>query len=412
MTTKLLHVAFFNRAYYPETSATAELLTDLAEELTKNHGFKVSVVCGVSTRTGWRLITHENHNEVSLFRARGTRFPKQFFPGRLCNYLSYFSSACLAGLQLDKPDLVVALTDPPIIGLAALVTKKRFGCRLVMAYKDLFPEVARLMENFHSPLLGKCLGQVNAVLIRNADQILALGNDMRDKLINEKQAPAEKTAVIPDYVDTDQITPSAKPNLFSETHGLSDKFVVMHSGNLGLSQNLEAVVEMASLLRDLPDLRVVFVGQGVKKESLQNLVRAKNLSNILFLPYQPREQLIHSFATADCFVVSLKAGVAGYITPSKLYGILAAGRPYIAAIDDYSDAVRIAKEFQCGLPAIPGNAPDMADKVRQLHANRTLCKTMGENARRASFRYDRKAVAKEYADLFRSLSSSQSPCAA
>src|SRR5687767_1726188 len=128
-----MHVAFFNRSYYPDTTATGQLLTDLCEDLVREHGFRVTVVTGVpaitagrsATATGW-LVRRESHNDVEILRAKGTRFSKQRFVGRASNYLTYFFSACFAGLRLDRPDIVVALTDPPIIGLAAWMSGKRY----------------------------------------------------------------------------------------------------------------------------------------------------------------------------------------------------------------------------------------------------------------------------------------------
>ena len=150
-----MHVAFFNRSYYPDQSATGQLLTDLCEDLVSAHGCRVSVVTGVpllpseaggAVRGG--ILQREHRNGVDIFRARGTRYSKRRFVGRATNYGTYFLSACYAGLRLDKPDVVVALTDPPIIGLAAWLAGRRFGAPLVMAFNDLFPEVTVLLDDF------------------------------------------------------------------------------------------------------------------------------------------------------------------------------------------------------------------------------------------------------------------------
>ena len=150
-----MHIAFFNRSYYPDTTATGQLLTDLCEDLVRHHGCRVSVVAGTpllpaggaASRT-LAILNREAHNGVEILRASGTRFPKTRFIGRATNYVSYFVSACYAGLRLDRPDIVVALTDPPIIGLAAWLAGKRFSAPLVMAFKDLFPEVTVLLPDF------------------------------------------------------------------------------------------------------------------------------------------------------------------------------------------------------------------------------------------------------------------------
>jgi putative colanic acid biosynthesis glycosyltransferase WcaI len=406
-----LHIAFFNRSYYPDTAATGQLLTELCEGLVRDHGCRVSVVAGVpllpafapsSATRGW-LIGREQHAGVEILRARGTRFSKRRFLGRFANYVSYFASASLAGLRLDRPNVIVALTDPPIIGLAACLASRRYRVPFVMSFRDVFPEVARLLEDFHADSVNAVLQQVNRFLVRRADRVITLGDSMRRRVIEGKGADAGKTLVIPDWADCDAIVPAAKRNPFSEAYGLADKFVVMHAGNLGLSQNLEALVRSAEHLVDLPDLVFVFVGEGVKKPALEAIARSRALTNVRFLPYQPQNELINVFGAADCFVVSLQDGLSGFIVPSKLYAILAAGRPYIAAMERDSEAVRIAEEERCGLVATTGDPEDIAARIRMLYMDRELAARMGRRARTAALRFDRRVGVEAYASLLRSL---------
>ncbi len=288
-----MHIAFFNRSYYPDQAATGQLLTDLCEDLVRDHGCRVSVVAGLPLLPAGatRVPAREVHHGVQIIRARGTRFDKRHFAGRATNYMTYFLSACWAGLRLDRPDVVVALTDPPIVGLAAWLAGLRSRAPLVMAFKDLFPEVTALLPDFHSETINRALQQVNRFLVRRAAVNVALGETMRRRLIDDKGAPGEKTVIIADWADTAAITPGDKDNPFARAHGLTEAFVVMHSGNLGLSQSLETVIEAAALLRDVPDLRVVFQGEGVSKPALEARARALGLTNVLFLPFAPKAAL-------------------------------------------------------------------------------------------------------------------------
>ena len=404
-----MHVAFFNRSFYPDTTATSQLLTDLCEDLIRDHGCRVSVVAGVPllpathTTASRAVVSRETHNGIEIFRARGTRFSKTWFPGRVANYVTYFFSACYAGQRLDRPDIVVALTDPPIIGLAAYLSGKRFRAPLVMAFKDLFPEVTVLIDDFHSDTVNAVLQGVNKFLVKRAAANVALGETMRKRLIENKKAPPERTTIIADWADTTAVAPGPKRNPFSETHGLADKFVVMHSGNLGLSQSLETLVEAAALLRDVPDLQVVFVGEGVKKAELQERARALALANVTFLPFTPKERLGESFAAADVFVISLQRGLAGYIVPSKLYGILAAGRPYVAAVEDQCEVASLTRAHECGLLAEPGNPRALADQILVFYRDRALAERAGANARALGLSFDRRGQVKRYMDLFRQI---------
>ncbi len=412
-----MHVAFFNRSFYPDQTATGQLLTDLCEDLVRDHGCRVSVVAGVPLLPAGKmaaagrggLVTREEYRGVQIYRARGTRFSKSRFIGRATNYVTYFLSATWAGLRLDKPDVVVALTDPPIIGLAAWAAGQRFRAPLVMAFKDLFPEVTVLLPDFHSPRVNAMLQAVNKFLVKRAAANVALGETMRQRLIENKGAPAERTTIIADWADTTAVAPGAKDNSFAREHGLADRFVVMHSGNIGLSQSLETVVEAAALVQDIPDLQVVFVGEGVKKAELQERTAALGLTNVTFLPFTPKERLGESFSTADVFIVSLQRGLAGYIVPSKLYGILASGRPYVAAVEADCEVASITSRNDCGLLAEPGDAASLAARIRAFHADRAMTARMGANARRVGLSFDRRLQVAKYFDLFQSVTTPAAP---
>jgi len=226
---------------------------------------------------------------------------------------------------------------------------------------------------------------------------------MRERLIENKGAAPEKTVIIPDWADTRVISPGPKRNAFSETHGLNDKFVVMHSGNIGLSQSLETVVDAAAQLRAVPDIQIVFVGEGVKKADLQDRAHALGLSNVSFLPFQPKERLGESFAAADVFVISLQQGLAGYIVPSKLYGILAAGRPYVAAVEDTCEVASITRRHQCGLVAKPSDAGELAEKILTFYRDPGFTASSGARARDAAMAFDRTLQVGNYMALFHRL---------
>jgi putative colanic acid biosynthesis glycosyltransferase WcaI len=402
-----MHVAFFNRSYYPDQTATGQLLTDLCEDLVREHGCRVSVVTGPplqplpgaeEARRG--LVTRQRHGGVDIHRVLGTRFDKRRFAGRASNYLSYFTVACYAGLRLERPDVLVALTDPPIIGLAAWLAGRRFGVPFVMAFKDLFPEVTALLPDFHSTTIDAALQTVNRFLVRRAALNIALGETMRRRLIEDKGAPGDRTVIIQDWADTSAIAPGDKHNAFAVEHGLVGKFVVMHSGNLGFSQSLETVIDAAAGLRHLPDIEVVFQGDGASKPALRAQVSALGLTNVRFLPFAPKARLAESFASADVFIVSLQQGLAGYIVPSKLYGILAAGRPYVAAVEETCEVAALTRLHDCGLVVAPGDATRLAAAIESLYRDRAQAARFGRHAREAAMSFDRRAQVARYAEAF------------
>lgn len=391
-------VCYFNRSYWPDTGATGQLLTELAEDLVSTHGFEVTVISGYPTAAGHApLPSRETRNGVRIIRARGTRLSPRRFTGRALNYVTYFVSAWWAGLRLARPDVTVALTDPPIIGLAALAARPHRG--MVFYCQDIFPEVAGLLEDFHSPVINTLLEQLNRFLVRRAVRIITLGDTMSARLIHGKGADPSKISVISNWADTSAITPSAKSNAFAVAHGLDGKFVVLHAGNIGLSQNLDVVIEAAALLTSRPDIVMLFIGDGNRKAALEAAVAARGLTNVRFLPFQPRDQLRWTYASSDVCLVSLKPGLAGYIVPSKLYPILAAGRPYIAAVEPSTEVAALTARHRCGVLVEPGDAAQLADAILRLSERREEREAMGSRARAASELFGRARQVAAHAHL-------------
>ncbi len=405
-----MNLCFFNRSYWPDQAATGQLLTELSEDLVARFGHQVTVVAGRALNAAradreWRLspVTREQHRGVTIHRANGTLFRPSQIGARIANYASYFTSAGVASLGIGRPDVVISLTDPPIVGLLALFTARRTGARFVFLCEDIFPEVASLVEDFENSALNAALDRVNRYLLRHADAVVALGDRMRRRLVEEKGADPSRVRVIHNWADCEAIVPGPKDNCFTRANGLTNRFVVMHSGNVGLSQNLDVLIDAAGRLRSLDRLTIAIVGDGSKRAALQQMAEARGLDNVRFFPYQPKEMLHDSFSAADVFIVSLKAGIEGYIVPSKVYGILAAGRPFVAATDPTAEPAVIARESGAGLVADAGDAEALADAIVALYQNPELAKEMGMRARQAAHQFDRKVAIQAYHDLFTGL---------
>ena len=394
-----LRVCFFNRSYWPDTGATGQLLTELAEDLVANHGFDVTVVSGPAAAE-LQAPRRERRNGVTIVRAAGTRFPPVVFAGRVANYLSYFTSALFQAFRLPRQDVVVALTDPPMIGLAALAAA-RGRARFVFFCQDIFPEVGALIEGFRSRVVDACLETLNRGLVKRADKIIALGDTMASRLTNGKGARAGQITIIHNWADTTAIVPSPKANAFARAHGLESRFVVLHAGNIGLAQSLDTVLEAAGLLADRPDVLFLFIGDGSRRAALEATAASRGLDNVRFLPFQPRDQMRWTYATADVCLVSLKAGLSGYIVPSKLYPILAAGRAYIAAVDETSEVAVITERFRGGLLVPPGDAGALAGAVRQLAENAELRLRLASAAHEAAPLFDRARQVSAHAAVLR-----------
>lgn len=381
-TAAVLRVCYFNRSYWPDTGATGQLLTELAEDLVAVHGMDVTVIAGYPLANARGVSGSQQRNGVRILRARGTTFSPRSFAGRATNYVTYFLSALWIAVRLPRQDVTVALTDPPIIGLAALAARPQRG--MVFFCQDIFPEVAGLLEDFRSPLVNHLLDRLNRFLLRRAVRVVALGDTMASRLIHGKGADAAKMTVIHNWADTQAIVPSAKDNPFARKHGLHDRFVVLHAGNIGLSQNLDMVIDAAAALKSRADIVFVFIGDGNRRLALLAAARERHLDNVKFLPFQPRDQLRWTYASSDVCLVSLKPGLAGYIVPSKLYPILAAGRPYIAAVESVSEVAAVTERHRCGVLVDAGDASALASAIVRLADAKQECEAMGARARVAA----------------------------
>jgi colanic acid biosynthesis glycosyl transferase WcaI len=388
-----LRVCYFNRSYWPDTGATGQLLTELAEDLAAHHGMQVTVISGYPLSGSGEIAASETRNGVRILRAHGSTLSQRTFAGRAANYLTYFLSALWIAVRLPRQDVTIALTDPPIVGLAALAARPRRG--MVFFCQDIFPQVAALLEDFNSPLVNRFLEGVNRYLVRRAKRVVCLGDTMASRLVHGKGADPAKVTIIHNWADTTAIVPSEKSNAFSREHGLDARFVVLHAGNIGHSQNLDVVIDAAAMLSARTDIVIQFIGDGNRRVALEAAAKARGLSNVRFLPFQPRESLRWTYASADVCLVSLKPGLAGYIVPSKLYPILASGRPYIAAVEALTEVAALTERHRCGLLVAPGDAAAMAAAILQLADQPHERGAMGQRARLAAelFARDRQVAA-------------------
>jgi colanic acid biosynthesis glycosyl transferase WcaI len=256
------------------------------------------------------------------------------------------------------------MTDPPIVGDVGVVVGRRFGAPVAVISQDVFPEIATELGRLRNPAVVLILGGLVGGYLRRADRIVAIGKTMRDRL-EAKGAPPDRVRVIPNWVDTRAIAPQPRDNEWAVKHGLDSKFVVMHSGNVGHAQDLDSLVRAATFLRDRDDVRFVVAGFGARHAEMVRLARRLEVEDcVRFFPYQKRQRLPLSLSSADVHVVGLAKGLAGYVVPSRLYGILSAGRPVIAAADEESETAQLVREVGCGIVIPPGRPELLARTVR------------------------------------------------
>ena len=391
-----------NQYYWPGVEATAQLLTELCEALAED--VDVTVITGV-------LHGHEHEprtlvrNGVEIIRVPSTSFERSRLLARASNYVSYLSNALLRGLRRRRPDVVLCMTDPPIVADIALIVARRYRAPLVVISQDVFPEIAVQLNRLENPVLMSLLRGLVSVYLRRADRVVAIGETMRKRL-EAKGAPPDRVEVIPNWVDTKRLAPHGKHTWWAREAGFEEKFTVMHSGNVGHAQDLDSLVRAATFLRDLDDLMIAIIGTGARHAELVALAERLETEKVLFAYYQPRHLLAQSLSAADVHVVGLAPGLAGYVVPSRLYGILAVARPVIVAADAESETAQVVEEIGCGILVPPGRPELLARAIRDAHDGKYDLDAMGARGRAWVEREaDRSVAVRRYRDLLLELAS-------
>ena len=378
-------VIFLNRFFFPDHSATSQIVSGLAFHLA-SLGKEVHAITSrqLYDDPDARLPIEETINGVHLHRVSTTRYGRSALIGRGLDYLTFYASLWRSALSIARRgDILVAKTDPPLLSILAMRIAQRRGAHLVNWLQDLYPEVAIALG---LPLLGGPVGRALTYMrdrsLKSAAVNVAVGTRMAERLVARGVAP-DHVRVIHNWCNDEQITPiTHAENPLRREWGLEDKFVVGYSGNLGRAHEFNTVLDASERLRDNPRIVFVFIGGGHLWEELVGAVKQRKLEQqFRFFPYQKQELLKYSLAAADVHWISLRPDLEGLIVPSKFYANAAAGRPVIAIAAKDGEIARLVKQYSCGLVIKPGNADALADALLSLSTDDERVSQMGRNAR-------------------------------
>ena len=396
-----MRLVILNQFFYPDHSATSQLMTDLAESLV-GRGFEVTALAGRGRYNGGGgLPVREDYKGVKIERAWATGFGKGSVAGRLADYFTFYLGAALKLLTLRRHDVVLVLTTPPLISLPALAVCRLRRMKLAALVQDVYPDVAvRLGALSERGPATRLLDALNRLVLRNADRIIVLGECMRER-VAEKAGAAARIDVIHNWADGEKIAPLApgERNPFRKEHRLGERFVVLFSGNFGRVNEFATVLDAMRRLRAREDILFLFVGDGTRAGEIEEFVRRESLTNVRVLPYQPRDVLRYSLAAGDAHLVTLAEGLAGLSVPSKAYGVLAAGRPILFVGDPKSDVARLVAEHGCGEVVPAGGGARLAEIISAWAMDRAKPAALGERARALfASRFDRPHAVSAYAE--------------
>jgi colanic acid biosynthesis glycosyl transferase WcaI len=373
-------ILLVNQHYWPDHASTAQHLTDLAEALAEQ-GHEVHVLC---SRRGSRpgappRPRRELRHGVTIHRVGATGFGRRSTLRRMADYLSFHAAALGTAMRLPRFDVVVTLTTPPLIGLVGALLRRLKGSVHVYWSMDLHPDASIALGRM-SPrkLLPAALARLSDALYRGADRVVALGPYMADRVLAKGVRPS-RLAIIPVWSRRDEVYPLPREgNVLRAQLGLSDKFVIMYSGNHGLAHTFDDAIEAARRLRHRADIAFLYVGDGPRRHEVVAAAEREGLANIHLLDFVPRDQLHASLSLADAHLVTLRPEMTGLCVPGKLYGAMASGRPVLFVGPEHCEIADTIRQADCGVAVRMGEPEALVAAIERLADDPEAGRALGE----------------------------------
>jgi glycosyltransferase involved in cell wall biosynthesis len=421
-------LVFLNRYYYPDHSATSQMLSDLAFALARR-GCAVTVI---TSRLRYdapasALPAQETVDGVAIHRVWTSRFGRANLFGRTLDYATFYLSAAWRLWHLvRKGDIVVAKTDPPLLSVVAAPIAGVRRARFVNWVQDLFPEIAQAAGVIGAPgrLLLPLLRWFRDRALRAAEINIVIGERMAEHMC-EQGIPSDRIRVIANWQDGALVRPIMhEKNPMRRAWGFNGEFVVGYSGNLGRVHDLATILDAIALLDGSTvlgedtaasdrQIRFLFIGDGALQGVLREQIAARGLSNVVLQPYQPRRDLSFSLSVADVHLVTLRPEFEGLIVPSKFYGVAAAGRPTLFVGDAHGEIARLIAAYDCGLSVPCGDGAALAAAIERFSHDRARCEAMGYRARAMlEARFDKPLAIAQWVEVLEGLSGESNPIVA
>jgi len=381
-----MHILLLNQYYPPDTSATAKMAAQVAEKLAERH--QVTVIAGRPSYDPdefypFAFLRRDIRDNVTVERVASTAYPRHQMRRRVSNYLSYLALAVPRALAIH-PDIVLAMTDPPVAGIAGAFIARMADRPFVYNIRDLYPDMAIGGDIVRPNRWVDRWEKMHRRALHQAVRVIVLGDDMRERIISKGVSP-DRVVVVRDGASFPP-SPPERNDLVVQKIRCDFSFVALHAGNLGFYGAWDSLLKAAHILRN-ENTGLVFVGDGANRAAME--VSAKPLPNVRFLPFFPSEQVPHVMMAGDVHIVTVRRGLEGVVVPSKLYSILAAGRPVLAIAAAESDAARIVREFGCGISADPDDPAAIAAAIRELRNDQNRLIQMGIRAKETAAKYAR-----------------------
>jgi colanic acid biosynthesis glycosyl transferase WcaI len=402
-----MRILMLAQHYAPEEVSGAVLATELAEELV-SRGHDLTFVTTAPSYpkgevfSGYRnlLFWVEKRTGVRVIRVWSYITRKKKFLPRALNYGTFSATAFWGGIAAGRPDIIFSYSPPLTLGLSVYALARIFHIPWVLRVEDMYPEAAIVSGVLTNQKAIRFFSSLERFLYRKADHVSLISEGFRKNLL-EKGVPSRKLSVEPVWVDSDSVFPQPKENRFREKFGLTGKFVILYAGNLGITSDLETVLEAARMMNHQTEIVFLFVGEGVMKEKIQKKTAKLNLKQVRFLPFQAREIFSEMMAAADLGLVTINSASARFSLPSKAFSVMASGRPILGVSPINSELEELILGNHCGVNSSPNHPGDLVENILELKNNPETARMMALAGREAVVsHYSRKRCVNKYEKLF------------
>ncbi len=416
----MANILLLTLVFPPDSVSTAHIMGELAKDL-GHHGHTVTVVTTAPHynrdeeaesrqpfRNHWgSLLRKSSYSGIDVYHVLMPRKSKSILL-RLASWVGFHLVSTIAGMTvIPKPDVILVPSPPLTIGLSAWVVGKFHRAPYIYNVQELYPDIAVSLGALRSRLLIDLLFRLERLVYSKAACLTVIASRMRERVL-QKGVPDEKVKVIPNFVDTDDLTPLSKDNAFSREHKIDKKFVVSYAGNIGPAQGLENFVDAAALLQNNTDVHFMMIGNGILWEPLKQRVLQAGLANFTILPYQPYSLIPSIYCASDICLVPQATETGCDAIPSKVYRIMACARPVIAVTDLNSDLAELISSVGCGMSVQAGSPEILADTVLKAYLNQSQWRQMGEIGRtHVAENYSRSKITGRYNKLIKELVAKQ-----
>ena len=375
-------LVFVNRFFYPDHSATSQMLTDAAFYLSvKGHDVQV-VTSRLLYEGSSDLAYKEVVQGVTVHRTWTSSFGRSNLIGRAFDYLTFYLSVFWVLLRILEPGVtVIAKTDPPLVSIPVGAAARIRGARHVNWLQDLFPEVAVELGMKIPGFAVSILTWLRNRSLLQADQNIVIGELMRNRILKQG-VYTDNTTVVPNWSDGTAVVPRTTANPLREKWQLEGKFVVGYSGNLGRAHEIETLLGAIRQLSSDTSVVFLFIGGGALLGELKTRLGEPGMSNCLFQPYQSRQQLPLSLTLPDVHLVILKPELEGLIVPSKIYGVMSAGKPMLYIGDKEGEVASLVIEHGIGEVVAEGDSGALVSQILKMKENPETLAVMGDASRR------------------------------